>query len=72
MCCPSASPCCQNFLKGLRHVIEAAALSDLRQCCSVQWTGKDDEVARAAGDKMQSMGDQAHRKGREIKDSWSR
>ena len=38
---------------------------------SVQWTGKDDEVARAAENKFRDIGDRAHNKGREIKNSWT-
>lgn len=40
--------------------------------CSVQWTGKDDEVARAASNKLQDVRDTAHSKGREMKDAWNR
>ena len=38
----------------------------------LQWTGKDDEVARAAKDNLRDVRDSAHAKGREIKDSWTR
>ena len=39
---------------------------------AAQWTGKDDEVARAAKDNLRDVRDSAHAKGREIKDSWTR
>ncbi len=47
-------------------------INDKTNFCYLQWTGKDDEVARAAEDRIRDVRDTASAKGREFKDSWNR
>ncbi|CAK0782978.1 hypothetical protein CVIRNUC_006173 [Coccomyxa viridis] len=54
------------------RVILGVALGVAGTLIVLKWTGKDDEVARAAKDNLRDVRDSAHAKGREIKDSWTR
>ncbi|CAL5220417.1 g2428 [Coccomyxa viridis] len=54
------------------RVILGVALGVAGTLMVLKWTGKDDEVARAASNKLQDVRDTAHRKGNEIQNSWSR